>query len=146
MLTPAFVNQLPRSTLSNSVACASIGANGRPISAGPSTFRMKWVAVTASSPLHAAVALTSPKPSTPSTVTTRTRANVEASCTTRAPRTLSAGFARALIVVVSTAAITGPDTSGTDVGEVLERSRSSSHQSASARSPRSTVASSGLSV
>ena len=121
MLTPAFVNQLPRRMRSNSVACASIGASGLPISAGPSTSRTKCVAVTASSPLHAAVALTSPNPSTPSSVTTRTSVNVEASCTTRAPRTLRAAFARAETVVVSTAAIVGPCTSGTGVGELLER-------------------------
>ena len=88
---------------------------------------MKCVAVTASSPLQAAVALTSPKPSTPSSVTTRTSVNVEASCTTRAPRTFSAGFARALTVVVSTAAIGGPAASGTDVGHVLERGRGRRH-------------------
>ena len=59
--TPAFVNQLPRRTRSNSVACASIGASGLPTRAGPSTSRTKCVAVTASSPLQAAVALTSPE-------------------------------------------------------------------------------------
>ena len=45
---------------------------------------------------------------------------VDASCTTRWPRTLSAGFARALTVAVSTAAIVGRGSSGTGVGELLE--------------------------
>ncbi len=75
----------------------------------------------ASSPLHAAVALTSPKPSAPSSVTILTSVNVDASWTTRAPRTLSAAFARPVTVVVSTAAIVGPLMSGTGVGELLER-------------------------
>src|SRR5687767_2902244 len=76
---------------------------------------------------QAAVALTSPKPSTPSSVTTRTTVNVEASCTTRCPRTLSAAFARALTVVVSTAATSGPGASGTEVGHVLERGHGRRH-------------------
>ena len=106
---------------------------------------MKCVAVTASSPLHAAVALTSPKPSTPSSVTTRTSVNVDASWTTRAPRTLSAAFARALTVVVSTAAIVGPGTSGTGVGELLERGRDRRHAAPRAPARRArAVASSGL--
>ena len=83
--------------------------------------------MTASSPLQAAVALISPKPSAPSSVTTRTSVNVEASCTTRWPRTFSPGFARALTVVVSTAAILGTGRSGTNVGHVLERGRGRRH-------------------
>ena len=47
----------------------------------------------------------------------RTRTKVDASCTTRAPLTFKAGFARALTVVVSTDAISGSAASVTDVGQ-----------------------------
>ena len=59
-LDPAFVNALARTTRSNSIPWAAIGASGFPSRSGANTSRTKCVAVTASSPLHAAVALISP--------------------------------------------------------------------------------------
>src|SRR5262245_8478846 len=99
--------------------CAEIGSSGRPISRSAKTSWTKCRAVTSSSPLHAAVALTSPKPSTPSSVVTRTTTNDDASCTTRAPRTRNPGFARAVTTVVSTAAIATPASAPT-VGDLFE--------------------------